>query len=63
MARAPITAPWTPEHIEKLKELVLKGKSLAALAIHFKRSREGIKAKLRKVGLPVPKSIRPPNVK
>jgi hypothetical protein len=57
MPRTPINAPWTEEEIEELKLLLFKGKSLNALAVHFRKTREGVRSKLRKLGLPSPGDV------
>jgi hypothetical protein len=53
-SRALINAPWTPEELEELKELLNRGKSLESLAVHFRRRRNGVLMKLRHLGLPTP---------
>ena len=58
MPREPINAPWTIEELQELKELLSKGKSLAELAVHFRRRQSGVRTKLRQLGLPVPDKLR-----
>ena len=58
MPREPINAPWTIEELQELKELLSKGKSLAELAVHFKRRQSGVRSKLRQLGLPMPEKLK-----
>ena len=54
MPRALLTTPWTREEMEELRELLFKGKSLASIAVHFRRSQSTVSNKLRALSLPTP---------
>lgn len=56
MARTLLTSHWTPQQLDELKELLYRGKTLASLAVHFRKSRGGLK--LRQIGLPTPRDLR-----
>ena len=58
MARTLLTSHWTPEQLDELKELLYRGKTLASLAVHFRKSRGGLTAKQRQIGLPTPGDLR-----
>lgn len=58
MPRSPIGGPWTAEQLEELRVLLFKGKSLASLAVHFRRTQSGVTHKLRQLQLPTPLQVR-----
>jgi hypothetical protein len=58
MPRAPLNPPWTAEELEGLKDVLMKGKSLAAIAVRFRRSQAGILNKLRELNLPTPNTLK-----
>ena len=50
----PLARPWTPEEDEQLKAFVARGASIIRAAAAFKRKKQSVRERARKLGCPFP---------
>jgi len=58
MPRERLNVPWTAAELEELKAMLFKGKTLASMAVRFRRGQTGIRTKLRQLSLPMPEEVK-----